>query len=49
MLEHLLDRGGALNFANTKNLIAERDGVWNIIKNPQIYANRVDKATECFA
>jgi hypothetical protein len=26
MLEHLLNRGGALNFADTKNLIVERDG-----------------------
>jgi hypothetical protein len=32
MLEHLLDRGGALKFADTKNLIAERDGEWNINK-----------------
>jgi hypothetical protein len=24
MLEHLLDRGGALDFANTKNLIAKK-------------------------
>ncbi len=44
MLEHLLDRGGALDFANTKNLIAKRDGEWNINKNPQIYFNRVEKA-----
>jgi hypothetical protein len=36
MLEHVLDRGGALDFANTKNLIAKRDGEWNINKNPQI-------------
>ncbi len=34
MLEHWLDRGGALDFADTKNLIAERDGEWNINKNP---------------
>ncbi len=36
-LEHLLDRGGALTFANTKNLIAKRYGEWNVNKNPQIY------------
>ncbi len=49
MLEHLLDRGGALNFADTKNLIAERDGEWNISKNPQIYFNRVEKAMKRLA
>jgi hypothetical protein len=49
MLEHFLDRGGALNFANTKNLIAERDGEWNISKNPQLYFNRVEKAMKSLA
>ncbi len=49
MLEHLLDRGGALNFANTKNLIDKRDGEWNINKNPQIYFNRVEKAMHSLA
>jgi hypothetical protein len=49
MLEHLLDRGGALNFANTKNLIAKRDREWNINKNPQIYFNRVEKAMKSLA
>ncbi len=44
MLEHLLNRGGALNFAETKNFIAKRDGEWNVNKNPQIYFNRVEKA-----
>ncbi len=44
MLEHLLNRGGALDFADTKNLIAEIDGKWNVNKNPQIYFNRVEKA-----
>jgi hypothetical protein len=44
MREHLLNRGGALNFADTNNLIAKRDGEWNINKNPQIYFNRVEKA-----
>jgi hypothetical protein len=46
MLEHLLDRGGALDFADTKNLVAKRDGEWNINKNPQIYFNRVEKAMQ---
>ncbi len=49
MLEHLLDRGGALDFADTKNLIAKRDGEWNINKNPQIYFNRVEKAMKSLA
>jgi hypothetical protein len=49
MLEHLLNRGGALDFADTKNLIAERDGEWNINKNPQIYFNRVEKAMKSLA
>jgi hypothetical protein len=44
MLEHLLDRGGALNFANTKNLLAKRDREWNVNEIPQIYFNRVVKA-----
>jgi hypothetical protein len=49
MLEHLLNRGGALNFADTKNLIAERDEEWNVNENPQIYFNRVEKAIKSFA
>ena len=44
MLEHLLARGGALDFADTKELLAERDGEWNISENPQLYFNRVEKA-----
>ncbi len=43
MIAHLLTRGGVL-FADTKDLLAERDGEWNIIENPQIYFNRVKKA-----
>jgi hypothetical protein len=49
MLEHLLNRGGALDFADTKNLIAKRDGGWNVNKNPQIYFNRVEKAMKSLA
>ncbi len=49
MLEHLLNRGEALDFANTKNLLAKRDGEWNINKNPQIYFNRVEKAMKSLA
>jgi hypothetical protein len=34
MIEHLLTRGGALDIADTKDLLAERDGEWNVTKNP---------------
>ena len=44
MLQHLLTRGGSLDFADTKELLAERDGEWNVSKNPQVYFNRVEKA-----
>jgi hypothetical protein len=44
MIAHLLTRGGALDFADTKDLLAERDGEWNVTKKPQIYFNRVEKA-----
>jgi hypothetical protein len=49
MFGHLLNRGGALNFADTKNLLAERDGKWNVNKYPQIYFNRVEKAIKSLA
>jgi hypothetical protein len=49
MLEHLLDRGGALAFAETKKLLAKRDGEWNVNKSPQIYFNRVEKAMKILA
>jgi len=44
MIDHLLSRGGTLDFADTKELLAERDGEWNVTENPQIYFNRVEKA-----
>ena len=44
MIEHLLTRGGALDFADAKDLLSERDGEWNVTENPQIYFNRVEKA-----
>jgi hypothetical protein len=44
MLDHLQNRGGALNFADTKTLLAERDGEWDASKIPQLYFNRVEKA-----
>jgi len=44
MIGHLLLRGGALDFADTRDLLAERDGEWNVTENPQLYFNRVEKA-----
>jgi hypothetical protein len=44
MLDHLLDRGVQLDFANTKDLLADRDGEWNVNKKTQIYFNRVERA-----
>jgi hypothetical protein len=51
MLKHLLDRGGALDFADTNknNLLAKRDGEWNVNENPQIYFNRLEKAMKSLA
>jgi hypothetical protein len=49
MLEHLLTRGGTLDFADTKELLAERDGEWNVSENPQVYFNRVKKAIKGLA
>ncbi len=46
MLNHLLARGGALDFADTKELLTERDGEWNVSENPQLYFNRVEKVTK---
>jgi hypothetical protein len=46
MLDHLRNCGGALDFADTKMLLAERDAEWNINEIPQIYFNRVEKATQ---
>jgi hypothetical protein len=44
MLDHLLNRGGMLDFADTKELLAERDKEWNMNKKTQLYFNRVEKA-----
>ena len=51
MLKHLLDRGGALDFPDTNknNLLAKRDGEWNVNENPQIYFNRLEKAMKSLA
>jgi hypothetical protein len=46
MLTHLRNRGGALDFANTKTMLAEQDGEWNASEVPQLYLNRVEKAIQ---
>jgi hypothetical protein len=46
MLNHLRNRGGALDFADTKTLLAERDGEWDASEVPQLYFNRVEKAIQ---
>jgi hypothetical protein len=46
MLTHLRNRGGALDFADTKTLLAERDGEWDASEVPQLYFNRVEKAIQ---
>ena len=46
MLTHLRNRGGGLDFADTKTLLAERDGEWDASEVPQIYFNRVEKAIQ---
>ncbi len=45
-MNHLRNRGGALDFADTKTLLAERDGEWNAHEVPQLYFNRVEKAIQ---
>ena len=46
MINHLKARGGALDFADTKTLLAERDMEWDLSENPQVYFNRVKKAVK---
>ena len=46
MIDHLKARGGALDFADTKTLLSERDTEWDLSKNPQVYFNRVEKAVK---
>jgi len=46
MMTHLRNRGGALDFADTKTLLAERDGEWDANEVPQLYFNRVEKAIQ---
>jgi hypothetical protein len=44
MIDHLRNRGGVLDFADTKTLLVERDTEWNVNEVPQLYFNRVEKA-----
>ncbi len=44
IINHLRSRGGALDFADTKTLLTERDAEWDVSEVPQIYFNRVEKA-----
>ena len=46
MMTHLRNRGGALDFADTKTLLSERDGEWDASEVPQLYFNRVEKAMQ---
>ncbi len=46
MLTHIWNRGGALDFADTKTLLAERDSEWDASEVPQIYCNWVKKAIQ---
>jgi hypothetical protein len=48
IIDHLKIRGGALDFADTKTLITERDMEWDVSENPQIYFNKVKKAVKAF-
>jgi hypothetical protein len=44
MINHLKARGGALDFADTKTLLLERDAEWDISETLQKYFNRVEQA-----
>jgi hypothetical protein len=46
MLIHLRNRRGALDFADTKTLIAQRDSKWDASEVPQIYFYQVEKAIQ---
>jgi len=46
MITHLRNRGGALDFADTKTLLNERDQEWDASEVPTLYFNRVEKAMQ---
>jgi hypothetical protein len=44
IINYLRSQGGALDFVDTKTLLAERDAEWDVSEVHQIYFNRVEKA-----
>ena len=46
IIAHLHNRGGQLDFADTKKLIKERDSEWDGSEVPQVYFNCITKAME---
>jgi hypothetical protein len=44
MLDHLRNRGGALDYADTKTLLGKRDPEWDASEVPTLYFNQVEKA-----
>jgi hypothetical protein len=44
MIAHLCNRGGQLDFMDTKKLLSERDSKWDANKVPQVNFNQVKKA-----
>ena len=46
MIVHLRNPGGALDFADTKTLLTERDQEWDASEIPTMYFNRVEKAMQ---
>jgi hypothetical protein len=44
MINHLKAKGGAVDFADTKTLLAERDAEWDINEKTPKYFNRVEQA-----
>ncbi len=46
IMNHLRNRGGALDFADTKTLLAERDGEWDASKVPQVYSTESKKRSK---
>ena len=42
IINHLRSQGGALDFVDTKTLLAKRDAEWDVSEVPQININRVE-------
>jgi hypothetical protein len=43
MMAHFHNRGGQLNFTDTKKLLSKRDSKWDTNKVPQVYFHQVKK------